>query len=116
MKQLFPQLPINPNELRETCLKAKMTTPPLNIVKNRSRSENILEIIHSDLKEFPVRSFLYEKYAPTFTDEATHFTNVFILKKKSETLSCFQDYLNRTCKLYNHPGISQLYCDNGGEY
>ena len=116
LKLLFPELKINQNKLCEVCLQAKQTRKPLNDKKDRPRSSTILENVHSDLKHYPVVSFLGEKYWLTFVDEFSHYTNIFILKEKSETFNWFQYYLNRMKMLYNRPGISFLYCDNGGEY
>jgi len=116
LKVLFPELLININKLCEVCLKSKQTKLPLNDKKERIRYETILENVHSDIKEFIVRNFLGEKFLLTFIDESSHFTNVFVLKQRSEALENFRYYLNRMKNLYNQPGISYLYCDNGGEY
>jgi hypothetical protein len=115
MKLIFPNIQI-PNRLCEVCLKAKQTRKPFNKKKLRPRLTIKLENVHTDVDEQPVVSFLGEKYFLTFIEESTHFLTVFTMKHKSEVLSHYKYYENKMKKIMNRPGISYLYCDNGGEY
>jgi hypothetical protein len=116
MKLIYPQIQINPNKICEVCLKAKQTRKPFNKEKPRPRSTIKLENVHTDVDELPVRSFLGEKYFVTFIEESTHFTNIFILKQKSEVLTHYKHYESKMKLICDRPGIINLYCDNGGEY
>ena len=116
MKILYPTIKIYPNKVCEVCLKAKQTRKSFNKEKLRGRSTIKLENVHTDVNEQPIVSFLGEKYFLIFVEEYTHFTTVFIMKRKSEVLIHYKYYENRMKLIMNRPGISNLYCDNGGEY
>ena len=98
------------------CFKAKQTHKKLNKKKDRKRSTNLFENVHSDVNELPMRSIDNEKYFVTFVEESTHFTTVFNLKLKSEVFKYYKFYELRMLATYNRPAILNLYCDNGGEY
>lgn len=98
----------------ETCLYGKMTKLPHN--NSRIRAKRPLELIHSDVCG-PITPSAWNggKYFVTFVDDYTHFTQVYILKHKSEVFEVFKTYKAKVC---NHFGtrLSRLRCDGGGEY
>ena len=115
MKLLFPTLPIE-NKICETCLRAKQLRTKINKIKVRPRSNVLLENVHTDLDIQPVKSVEQDTCFVTFIEEFTHFTNIYCLKSKAQVLYYYKHYLNRMKILCNHPGIANLYCNNGGEY
>ncbi len=115
-KVIFPFLKFDPNNVCEICQMGKQTRKSLRKEKARDRSKTLLENVRSDVNELPIRSIDGENYFVTFIEESTHFTNVFLLKQKSEGLKYYKHYLNRMISITNRPGIANLYCNNGGEY
>ena len=107
----------------EPCALGKMHRLPFPKVAQQ-KSTKLLEIIHSDLcGPMQVDSLGGSKYVLTFTDDCSRYSVVYFLKRKSEVLSKFQDYINlvenvsgntRVVKTLNI--INTLRSDNGGEY
>jgi hypothetical protein len=84
--------------------------------KSGRTSKRILEIIHSDIcGPISPSSIGGAKYFLTFTDDYSRKTEIFLLKEKSEVMSRFVEFKNRsereTGKL-----INILRTDNGGEF
>ena len=82
----------------------------------RPATSNPLERIHSDVcgKIDPPTHDGYE-YFITFTDDHTHMTTVYLMRKKSETLDHFKTYYAMATSHFNRK-IARIRCDNGGEY
>lgn len=80
------------------------------------RATKILELVHSDLcgpQRIP--SINGALYALTFIDDATRFSTIYFIKKKSDVFSKFKQY---KALIENQTGqsIKSLRSDGGGEY
>ena len=71
--------------------------------------------IHSDLKEFPVRSKKGFKYSICFVDDATRRGKTYAMKKKDEALEMFKRFIREEC-IPRNIRVCVLRSDNGGEY
>ena len=104
------------NELKfcDECAQGKMTQLPYS--GTRERATRPLERIHSDVCGF-IRPATPEGYRffVTFTDDYTHMVAVYLMREKSDTLSCFKKYHAMATSHFGR-AIARLRCDNGGEY
>jgi hypothetical protein len=82
----------------------------------RWRVTRPFQLVHSDLCG-PVTTESYDKkrYVMTFIDDFTHFTVVYLLQEKSETIQCFKNYEAMATAHFTNK-LSRFCCDNGGEY
>lgn len=55
------------------------------------------------------------KYFVLFKDGATSYRHIYIIKNKSDVISCFKKYSNIVENMFQH-GIKILHTDNGREY
>ena len=84
--------------------------------KSHNRARNPLDLIVSDVAgPFQVSSRYGNRFAITFTDDATRHTTVFFMGQKTEALDMFATY---TREIQSRTGkrIKALRTDNGGEY
>ena len=96
------------------CIQGKLAKKPFK--KSKSRSHNILDLIHSDLcGPMSTHSFGGALYLLTFTDDISRKTFGYFLKTKSEVFSKFIDFKHL---VENQTGrkIKVLRSDNGREY
>ena len=98
-----------------SCKKGKKSRA--NFSKTRqNRSKHPLDLIVSDVEgPFEAQSRTGNRYAITFTDDASRHTTVYFLKHKSEALQAFQAY-KRAIETKTGRKIKALRTDNGGEY
>lgn len=105
-----------PSSICEICLKGKMTRSTFKSIDENLKPKRILEVVSSDVSG-PITPETFDgyKYYVTFIDHFSHFTYVYLLKKKSEVLEKFKEY---EAMVYNRfqVGISRFRCDKGGEY
>lgn len=96
------------------CIQSKMANVPF--ANNRTKTTEILELIHTDLNG-PHNTIGYggEKYFLTFIDDYSKCTRIFCIKSKSETASCFIEFVNLVENKFNKR-VKKLQCDNGKEY
>jgi hypothetical protein len=71
--------------------------------------------IHSDLKEFPVRSKRGYKYSICFVCGATRRGKAYSMRKKDEALEMFKRFIAEECEPKGFE-VKILRSDNGGEY
>jgi len=50
------------------------------------------QLVHSDLKEFPIKSYLKYKYIITFLDDYSSHAWIALLRKKSQSLTAFKHF------------------------
>ena len=83
--------------------------------KSEHRAADLLELIHSDIGCINIDSVGGSKYYVIFIDDYSRFTTVYFLKKKSELLQKFKEFV---AAVENHTGkrIKIIRTDNGGEY
>ncbi|CAB0017700.1 unnamed protein product, partial [Nesidiocoris tenuis] len=101
----------------EVCIVAKQTRSPfLQSIPVEKKAKRILEWISSDVCG-PISPSTYDgmSYFVTFIDHFSHFTTVYLLKKKSEVDSYFRKYVNMV-EAKHGKRVANLRCDNGGEY
>ena len=112
----------------EACTLAKMHRSSFP-KQSQHRATRILELIHSDLcGPMQVDSIGGSRYMLTFTDDYSRYTHVYFLKKKSEVLEKFKEFVtlaenmsgSKVGKLnvYAEKRVSfkNFRTDNGGEY
>ena len=99
----------------EVCLREKQTSSSFPKSVNE-RTENLLEIVHTDLCG-PMRhsSFSGKKYFVTFIDDKSRWCEVYFVKNKTEILDVFKQYKAEVDNLTGNR-IKMLQPDNGKEY
>lgn len=97
----------------EACIEGKQTQQPY--LSSNFRASRPLERVESDVCFGDRVSFDGYEYFVTFMDVYTHFSIVFLLKKKSEVFEKFVEY---EALATSHFGlkIGSFMCDNGKEY
>ncbi|CAH0564599.1 unnamed protein product [Brassicogethes aeneus] len=104
------------DNLCDACIKGKQTRLPFNKHKDKNYVKRPLFIVHSDVCGPITPSTVNEKnYFVLFVDQFTHYCVTYLIKNKSDTFSCFKDYVAKSEGHFNLK-IVNLYCDNGGEY
>jgi gag-polypeptide of LTR copia-type/GAG-pre-integrase domain len=100
----------------ESCVYAKATRKPVAKVREGERTKNFGDEVHTDLwGQSPVASISGKHYYVTFTDDATWYTHIYAIRKKSETFATYQTY-EAMCKTQHNANIKVLHSDKGGEY
>ena len=104
----------------EPCALGKMHRLPYP-KKSEHTSKTILELVHTDLcGPMQVDSVGGSRYLLTFIDDFSRYTVVYLLKRKSEVLEKFNDFVmsmeKGDKKLKKLNIVNSLRSDNGGEY
>jgi hypothetical protein len=73
------------------------------------------EVIHSDLKMYPVNSYHKNQYVMVFFDNHTSYAWETFLKKKSEAFAACQHFLAMVQNQYK-TSVEVWCCNQGGEY
>ena len=97
------------------CAANKVTKNP--VPSRRERPQQVrqpFERIWSDVKGPIMKDFWGNKYFVTFTCDQTRYTVVFVMRRKSEVLSMFNDF-NEWVRRQRFV-VRLLNSDNGGEY
>ncbi|PIL34675.1 transcription factor [Ganoderma sinense ZZ0214-1] len=100
----------------EACIRAKSTRKPVPKKREGERAEAFGDETHSDTwGPARVATIGGRKYYVSFTDDATRFSTVYLMRLKSET---FSSYVSYEAWLETHDGvrIKALNIDRGGEY
>ncbi|KAL0270911.1 UNVERIFIED_CONTAM: hypothetical protein PYX00_008181 [Menopon gallinae] len=98
----------------EICARAKIHQLPFS--KSTSRSKNALDLVHSDIcGPMKVRSLGGAKYFVTFIDDCSRYTEVYMLKNKSEVLEKFKIFKARAENITGRK-IKYIRTDNAREY
>ena len=99
----------------DVCARAKSIAHPFPD-RPRESDTNVGDLIVTDLKgPFPVMARGGFRYYVTFIDGKTRFTTVYLLRHKSDTFKCFQQYEKLFERQTGKP-IKKIRSDNGGEY
>jgi hypothetical protein len=99
----------------EACIHGKQTRLPIPKSVNSRRSQ-ILSLIHSDVHgPTHIATASGHRYWVTFTDDATRYRAVYLLKKKSETFDAFKQFKS-FAETQTGLRIKALRDDKGGEY
>lgn len=107
----------NPNEIPfdcEVCHTGKMCQIPYKNSSNRAKEKS--ELIHSDIcGPINTTSLGGSRYFVTFIDDHTRYTEIAMLKNRSEVLPAFKKYMLRV-KRESGRNIKILRTDNAKEY
>ena len=90
-----------------------MTNRPFPATTRRATKP--FEIIHSDLKSFPVLSYHRYQYIITFYDDCTSHAWIVCLRKKSAAIKATEQFLAAVETQY-HAKVESWMSDAGGEY
>jgi transposase InsO family protein len=95
------------------CLLGKATQrsfPP-----SEKRGSKPLDLVHTDLAEFPTLSRHQNKWMITFIDDYSSFGCIMFLKRKSDAIDRFKDWL-AWAENQSDLKLKRLRSDRGGEY
>jgi hypothetical protein len=82
----------------------------------RTKASHALELVHSDVcGKLRNKSLGGAEYFLVFIDDKTHFTWIYVLKKKSEVFQKFKEWKALVEKESGYM-VKKLRTDNGGEY
>lgn len=102
-----------PAGLCSGCAQGKM--PLRSFPPTHRRATHPFELIHSDLKSFPVESYYSQRYAIIYFDDFTSFAWVSLLRRKNDALTTTRDFLAMVNTQFTRP-VQQWMSDAGGEY
>ena len=102
-----------PDPICELCLAGKLHAAPFRTTG--TITTGVLDLVHADLVEMPVRSLGGADYFVLFTDDASGFHSAYPLRRKSDTFKAFSDFKSWA---ENQTGrrIRQFQDDKGGEF
>ena len=99
----------------ETCAQSKHHRSQFP-TGGRSRAMEALALVHTDVcGKMNAKSLGGAEYFLTFIDDFTHYTWIYILKKKDEVFKCFVEWKALVEKSSGRK-LKTLRSDNGGEY
>jgi len=100
----------------ESCVYAKATRKPVAKAREGECATSFGDEVHSDLwGPAPVETKGGRKYYVSFTDDATRFTHLYLLRAKSDTFDAYQKY-EAWCNTQLDARVKILHSDRGGEY
>lgn len=102
-------------EVCESCLAGKQSCKKF-LSMQLPRSSRPLELVHTDVCGYMEQS-TYDgyRYFVTFTDDFTHFTVVYLIKRKIDVFDRFKEYEAMATAHFGQK-LSKMRCDNGREY
>ena len=116
-KHVIGMNPVNPDSSSKApcqgCAKGKMTSKPYPISK--SRASKPFDLVHSDLKEFPVHLYHWYKWYVLFIDAHTGHAWVCFLRHKSEAASRMAWFIAMVRNQFQTT-IKTWHFDGGGEF
>ena len=99
----------------ETCIKGKHKKSVFP-TSGGTRAAEPLDLVHSDVcGKMNARSLGGAEYFLTFIDDRTHYTWVYVLKRKDEVFGCFLRWKALVEKSSGRK-LKAIRTDNGGEY
>lgn len=98
----------------DICDKNEINTQPFK--PSNHRENKVLGLIHSDIcGPMSVESMAGSRYFVTFIDDFSRYTEIVMLRQRSEVLNAFKDYKRKVEKLTGQH-IKKLRTDNDKEY
>ena len=82
---------------------------------SKSRATKPLDLVHSDLDEFPICSTSSYKWAATYLDDHSSYGVIFYLKSKDEEFTAFKSY-KAWAKRQLGTTLKYKQTDQGGEF
>ena len=99
-----------------SCEYAKMTHKPIGKERKAPLAKNFRDEVHSNLwGPSPLSSLSSRYYYITFTDDATHWTWLYLLRSKDQTLDAYKSFVT-WAKTQHGTTIKCLCSDHGGEF
>jgi hypothetical protein len=100
----------------DTCIFARATRLPIASTKITTPAQSFDDEIHTDVWG-PARVATRQgrKYFITFTDDATRYTFIFLLRTKDEALEAYKTFESWALTQQHCKGIKVLRSDRGGE-
>jgi len=95
------------------CALGKM--PNRAFPENERRASKPFELVHSDLKSFPVTSYRKFKYVITFYDDYTSHAWTMPLRSKAAAITAAKDFLEMV-RVQHDTHVVGWMSDAGGEY
>lgn len=95
------------------CAQGKLTECPFTI--SYSHGTHPLELVHSDLCNFPVMSYYQQWYVVTFVDDFSSFAAIYPMSIKLDTFCVFCEFQAWAKNLFSCQ-LLQLHLDRGGEF
>ncbi|EIN14568.1 rve-domain-containing protein, partial [Punctularia strigosozonata HHB-11173 SS5] len=95
------------------CAQGKMPLRPFPT--HPVRAERAFELIHSDIKSFPIESYHKHKYVITFLDDYTSFAWIVCLRTKDAALPAIKHFMAMVKNQFSST-IEKWMSDAGGEY
>jgi len=95
------------------CALGKM--PNRAFPENERRASKPFELVHSDLKSFPVTSYRKFKYIITFYDDYTSHAWTMPLRSKAAAITAAKDFLEMV-RIQHNAHVVGWMSDAGGEY
>lgn len=99
--------------LCEGCALGKM--PKKHYAPSKRRADHAFELVHSDLKSFPIESYHKYKYMMTLIDDATSHSWIILLRNKNDAIKGFKQFHAMVTTQYGAT-IKHWRSDGGGEY
>uniref|UniRef100_A0A2N9FD26 Integrase catalytic domain-containing protein n=1 Tax=Fagus sylvatica TaxID=28930 RepID=A0A2N9FD26_FAGSY len=114
---LFPSLIKTCKDHKFQCVVCELSKHTrTSYIPRMHRTSSIFDLIHSDVwGPSPVMAFSGHRYYVTFIDDHSRCTWVYLLKKKSDVLPLFTQFLQMIKTQFNTV-VRAIRSDNGGEY
>lgn len=97
----------------EVCIKAKHVRTPFS--GELPQATRVNEIIHTDVCAIDTYSYNNKRYFITLLDDYSHYCEVYVMSRKSESAQIVKDFVNRIENLHGQKVVT-IKSDNGGEY
>ena len=110
--KILPHLDSNDLEICVDCVKEKLTKTKKN---GTTRSQNLLEIVHTNISGPYSSTLCGNKYFITFIDDFSRYGYVFFIKEKSDALEMFKVFRTEVEKQQGK-FIKIVRSDRGGQY
>lgn len=98
----------------ESCIYGKMTTTPFP--KDSEKAKQVLDVVVTDVCGYmPTESIGKARYYVSFTDECSHYCEIYFIRHKDEVKTKLKEYV---AMVQNQIGKTPkiIRCDRGGEY
>lgn len=101
----------------EICLKGKQNRKPfLKKLPDERKADDMLQVVSSDVcGKINPPTYNGMQYYVSFINNYSHFAMVYQLKKKSEVINKFKEYV-ALVETKTNKKVQAIRCDNGGEY
>ena len=109
---ILPRLDFDNLEICVDCVKGKLTKTKKN---GATRSQNLLEIVHTKISRPYSTTLCDNKYFITFIDDFFRYGYVYLIKEKIDALEMFKVFRTKVEKQLGKV-IGIVRSDRGGEY